>query len=225
MAKKNEEIKIKGLFEKFGEFDSASEINRAAKAQLEQGDIEAVKAIAKENGIDEMDAEDFINGGIPELCTPFTAAIGKLDAEAEALKLPLMMQMWKDTISGMLADDDGERLMLGIRRKDKRLAELFGKMIVEASHNRVNTPQAIVDYARQIDKSIPQTLPTADLSKTRFAEIVREYYLTGLETETGEVAPVQQEAAAEEAPEAETEEAQDPEDVNEDTSEEAGDDE
>ena len=202
-----QKVKIKGLFERFGEFDSADEINRAAKAQLEQGDIEAVKMIAHENGIDDMDAEDFINGDIPELCTTFTAAIGKLDAEAAALQLPLMMKMWKDLISGMLADDGGERLMIGIRRKDKSLAELFGKMIVEASRNRVNTPQAIVAYARQIDSSIPQTLPTADLSKTRFEEIVREYYLTGLETETGEVAPVQQE----EEPATEPEEAGDDE--------------
>ena len=29
------------LFEKFGEFDSVEELNRAAAGQLEQGDIEA----------------------------------------------------------------------------------------------------------------------------------------------------------------------------------------
>lgn len=30
------------MFEKFGEFDSYEEINRAAKAQLEEGDLEAM---------------------------------------------------------------------------------------------------------------------------------------------------------------------------------------
>ena len=34
------------MFEKFGEFDSYEEINRAAKAQLEEGDLEAIKTIA-----------------------------------------------------------------------------------------------------------------------------------------------------------------------------------
>ena len=47
------------MFEKFGEFDSYEEINRAAKAQLEEGDLEAIKTIAEENGMDPEDAEDF----------------------------------------------------------------------------------------------------------------------------------------------------------------------
>ena len=38
------------MFEKFGEFDSYEEINRVAKAQLEEGDLEAIKTIAEENG-------------------------------------------------------------------------------------------------------------------------------------------------------------------------------
>ena len=31
------------MFEKFGEFNSAEELNRAAKAQKDEGDIEALK--------------------------------------------------------------------------------------------------------------------------------------------------------------------------------------
>lgn len=48
------------LFEKFGEFDSAEELNRAAAAQLAEGDIDAIYGIAEENGIDREDAEDYI---------------------------------------------------------------------------------------------------------------------------------------------------------------------
>ena len=50
------------MWDKFGEFDSWEEINRAAKAQLEEGDMDAVRAIAEENGIDPEDAEDFCTG-------------------------------------------------------------------------------------------------------------------------------------------------------------------
>ena len=46
------------MFDKFGEFDSAEEINRAAAAQLKEGDLDAVKTIAEENGLDPEDAED-----------------------------------------------------------------------------------------------------------------------------------------------------------------------
>lgn len=35
------------MFEKFGEFDSAEELNRAALAQRNEGDAEAVRALAE----------------------------------------------------------------------------------------------------------------------------------------------------------------------------------
>lgn len=35
------------MFDKFGEFDSAEEINRAAAAQLKEGDLDAIKTIAR----------------------------------------------------------------------------------------------------------------------------------------------------------------------------------
>lgn len=188
------------LYAKFGEFDSAEEINRAALAQISQGDHEAVKAIAKENGIDEMDAQDFIDGIYPELCGPFTAAVGKLEVEAEALGLPMVMQLWADHIKGMLASDDDDSLKKGIRRKGKNMAELFGKLIVETSCTRKNTPSEIVAAARKIDSSIPSTLPIGDISKKRFEEVVREYYIdpAGQQEEKPEVAPVQQEKTPEE---------------------------
>lgn len=40
------------MFEKFGEFDSCEELNRAAAAQLAEGDTDAIYTIAEENGID-----------------------------------------------------------------------------------------------------------------------------------------------------------------------------
>lgn len=49
------------MFGKFGEFDSAEEINRAAAAQLKEGDLDAIKTIAEENGLDSEDAEDFLH--------------------------------------------------------------------------------------------------------------------------------------------------------------------
>ena len=67
------------MFDKFGEFDSAEEINRAAAAQLKEGDLDAIKTIAEENGLDPEDAEDFCTGAIDSLTTPLLAAIGKLE--------------------------------------------------------------------------------------------------------------------------------------------------
>lgn len=71
------------MFDKFGEFDSCEEINRAAKAQLEEGDLEAIRTIAEENGLDPEDAEDYCTGAIEELTTPCLAAIGKTGTGSE----------------------------------------------------------------------------------------------------------------------------------------------
>lgn len=80
------------MFDKFGEFDSAEEINRAAAAQLAEGDTEAVMAIALENGLDKDDAEDYIDGIVKELTTPFMAACGKLNVEEKNWS---RMKLWR----------------------------------------------------------------------------------------------------------------------------------
>ena len=50
------------MFEKFGEFHSAAELNEAAAGFLEEGDRESIFALAQENGLDREDAEDYIEG-------------------------------------------------------------------------------------------------------------------------------------------------------------------
>ena len=78
------------LYEKFGEFDSSEEINEAAAGQLAEGTEEGrqnIKEIALENGLDLMDAEDYILGDVDELCNPFMAAIGKIELEIKYLGL------------------------------------------------------------------------------------------------------------------------------------------
>ena len=67
------------MFDKFGEFNSAEEINEVAAAQLQEGDTDAVMTIARENGIDEGDAQDYIDGIVDKLCSTLMAAFGKID--------------------------------------------------------------------------------------------------------------------------------------------------
>lgn len=63
------------LFAKFGEFDSVEELNRAAAGLREEGDVDGLKELAKENGIDPFEVEDYIDGMSEELATPITAAL------------------------------------------------------------------------------------------------------------------------------------------------------
>ena len=46
------------MWDKFGEFDSWEEINKAAEGQKAEGDKEALKELAKENGLED-NAEDY----------------------------------------------------------------------------------------------------------------------------------------------------------------------
>ena len=208
MAKNTKKDTGADLYPRFGEFGSAEEINRAAAAQKAEGDIEAVRAIAKENGIDDMDAQDYIDDNLPELCNNFNAAIGKLDVELKALgKIPNTISLWADRIRALLMEDETHALQKGVRRKGRSFVELAARITVECSRNRQNTPQPIVDAARKLDGSIPSTLPIGDVSRKRFDEIILEYYTApGQEEEKPEVAPVQPEKEPEEDAEEVTDE-------------------
>lgn len=66
------------MFEKFGEFDSAEELNKAAAGLKEEGDRENLYVLAEENGIEAEDTEDYIAGYTEELATPLTASLGRI---------------------------------------------------------------------------------------------------------------------------------------------------
>lgn len=71
------------MFDIFGEFDSAEEINLTAVGLLGEGDMDNIRVLAKENGLEDM-AEIFLNGGMEKLTDTFMAAVGKLNVEKES---------------------------------------------------------------------------------------------------------------------------------------------
>ena len=80
---KNKKIAPVQLFEKFGEFDSVEELNEAAAGQLEEGDLDALRELAEENGIEKEEVQDYIDGYTDKLAMPITAAMGRLKVEEE----------------------------------------------------------------------------------------------------------------------------------------------
>lgn len=158
------------MFEKFGEFDSAEEINRAAKAQLEEGDKEAIEGIAMENGLDQEDVEDFCTGTIEELTTPVLAALGKLDVEAKELGLTGMMEEWKNLVEEMCTES--EEMSIAVRRKGKRMEEVLG-MVLKAGFDMKIRLNDRITKAAGLNPPIYLGIP----GKAKIREIVREYYL------------------------------------------------
>lgn len=159
------------LYEKFGEFDSADEINRAAAAQMAEGDIDAVYAIAEENGIDREDAEDYIDGAAPELCTPIMAALGKLKVEAEELGLQEIMEDWLAYIRIQCAEHP--ETAAAVRKKGKSLRGCIAKLLVWSLQNTKEVDKEIVKAAG-IKQGYPVKLGSPGMARAR--RIIAEYY-------------------------------------------------
>ena len=158
------------MFEKFGEFDSYEEINRAAVAQLAEGDIEAIYIIAEENGLDKEDAEDFCTGAIEELTTAELAAVGKLSLEAKKLELKDIMADWKDLIVEQCMDN--RELALAVRKKGKRLEECMGIILKSAFERKEEVPKEIVKAAK-LTPPLYMGIP----GKAEIKKITEKYYL------------------------------------------------
>lgn len=114
------------MFDKFGKM-SYDELIRTAKAEKEEGDEEALIALAQENGLDKEDAEDYMDDLTEILCTPREAAAARIEMEAQDLKVSGIWEEWKGLALELCMDD--EDLCCAACRKNKSLTELFGKLL------------------------------------------------------------------------------------------------
>lgn len=127
------------MFEKFDEFDSVEELNAAAEGLAGEGDMEGLKTLAEENGIDPMNVEDLMNGDIPELTNAMEASWGKLAIEEQEAKKRQPMEavtimVIMDQVKALCAEDD--ELCAAVRRKGKRVAAIYEAIREEARKNR-----------------------------------------------------------------------------------------
>lgn len=138
------------MFEKFGEFDSCEEINRAAAAQKEQGDEEALILLAQENGIDREDAEDYYDGALDTLATPTVAAVGKLTIETADLHLAGVLLDWVGELRSMCMDN--EEFARAVRRKGKGLDGYIALTADKGYEERAVVDRRIVNKTKQVKK-------------------------------------------------------------------------
>ena len=167
------------MFEKFGEFDSAQELNRAAAAQLAEGDTGAVLALAEENVIDPEDAQDYIDGAATELATPLMAALGKLAVEKRELEISGILGDWTEYIEEACAADPA--MAAAVRRKGKSLQRAMAELIRFAFEHKVRVSDKIVSITkvtqngRQEAMRGPLYLGVPDRAQTK--RLLRAYYL------------------------------------------------
>lgn len=167
------------MFDKFGEFDSAEEINRAAAAQLAEGDTEAIYAIAKENGIDVEEADDFIDGITEELCTPLMAANGKLTVEAAELDIKGILIDWKNSVEQLCLDD--EAIAKAVRQKGKSLLACMAALIKFSFENKVKVSSKIVSATKVLNhgklEQLRGPLYLGVPNRAEAKRIITDYYM------------------------------------------------
>lgn len=126
------------MFEKFGEFDSYKELNEAAKGLLEEGDLKSLAVLAGENGIDEEDVKDYIDGLVPELATASSAAYGRLQVEENEIKKKaasekMALSVIRNMVQVMCTDED---MAVAVMKKGKRIEKILEAMKNAASKNK-----------------------------------------------------------------------------------------
>lgn len=168
------------MFEKFGEFNSAAEINETAVNLRKEGDFESLKALAEENGLDPEEAEDYITGAADKLCyTALMAAMGKLDLEEKDLEIGGVLKDWTDCIRDMCVDVDG--MAEAVRKKGKTLAGCMAALIRFSFENKVQVSDKIVDITKVThngkEEKMRKPLYLGIPSRTEARQIIQDYYM------------------------------------------------
>lgn len=167
------------MFDKFGEFNSAEEINKAAAAQLAEGDKNALFAIANENGIDMDDVNDYIAGYTDALVTTLSAAVGKIEVESQHLKIDGILKDWTGAILHQCMED--QKFCEAVRSKVKSLKGCMAILIKFAFENKVQVSDEIVKATKIMhngkEEQMRSPLYLGVPNNAQVKKIVRDYYL------------------------------------------------
>lgn len=161
------------MFEKFGELNSYEEINELAENLFNEGDFGSLRAMAQENGIEKELTDLYINGDLPELCDPMTAALGKLEIECQELKPKEIMEDWTEYIRGECMES--EEIAHAVRRKGKSLKGCITELLKWSFKNQQTVDKDIIKAAGVSAGRVTMGIPGMGRAK----KIIREYYLGG----------------------------------------------
>lgn len=163
------------MFDKFGELNSCEEINELAENLFNEGDIDSLKVMAKENGIQEDFVEMYLQGDIPVLCDELTAALGKIDIEAAELKPKEIMEDWVEYLRGQCVEDD--TLARQVRKKGKSLKGCIAALLSWSFKNQQTINEDIIKKAGVTAKKVTLGIPGMGRAK----QIIKDYYMGGAE--------------------------------------------
>lgn len=158
------------MFEKFGELESAEELNKAAAGLKEEGDIASLIVLAEENGLDKEDAEDYMDGCVEEFVNPLMAAMGKLKVEESNLKPYGIMIDWLSYIRATCMEH--ENMQAAVRKKGKSVKDCIAELL---TYSLKNAKPVDKDIMKKAGVSGSCKLGIPDMGKAK--EIIKKYYL------------------------------------------------
>lgn len=159
------------MFEKFGEFNSAEEINECAAGLKAEGDEKSLYEMAEENGLDKEYVEDYLDDCTDKLCNPLTAALGKIEVEEKELKPQQIMVDWVNYIKTQCTKD--ETMARAVRKKDKSIKNCIGAILKEAFAHQMKIDKDIIKAAGVNASRVTLGMP----GMVRVNEIIKNYYL------------------------------------------------
>ncbi|MCM1026502.1 MAG: hypothetical protein NC432_08685 [Roseburia sp.] len=159
------------MFDRFGEFDSAEEINATAAGLRKEGDRESLEVLAKENGIDGDLVEAFWEGDLLYLCDDMSAAIGKLDVEAQEIKCAEILGDWVEYLKAQCLERP--EVAAAVRRKGKSLAGCVAALLHWSFRHQTPVDEKILKAANVKAGRCTLGIPGMATAK----KLMTEYYL------------------------------------------------
>lgn len=157
------------MFDRFGEFDSAEEINEAAKGLVREGDIDSLKVLCRENGIDEDMMQAFLDGDIPFLTDNMSAALGKIEIESKELKPKELVEDWIEYIKAQCMEH--EDIAIAVRKKGKNVKGCIVELLRWSFKNRYDVDPEIAKAAG-INQKVQMGIPGMGTAK----KLILDYY-------------------------------------------------
>lgn len=115
------------MFDKFGEITSYEKINELARNLKQEGDVESLYVLAKENGIDNEIIDAFLDGDMIVICDPTSAAIGKITVEEEDLKPAEIMVDWLEYLKAECMES--EEMAIAVRSEGKTVKGAIAEIL------------------------------------------------------------------------------------------------
>lgn len=159
------------MFDRFGEFDSARQINELAVNLRKEEDYDSLFVLAKENGLDESMVEMFITGDLIFLCDDMSAAIGKIEIEEKELKPVEIMADWVQYLKAKCFES--EEMARAVRKKGKNLKGAIGALLTWSFKHQWPIDKDIIKAAGVTAGRCTLGIP----GMARARELMTDYYL------------------------------------------------